>query len=435
MKLRLQVGGFVDDVHLLAYGASTETNCLTLKLAHEVCLRWANTHGATFAPKKYELVHLTRRPKRFNMKAVVDLGATVTEPKSSIRVLGLHVDGKLRWGPHLKKVRAKMTSQCLALSVTAASTWGTTLNRARTVYNAVVKPAMTYAAAIWYNPAGTRGATKAPGRQLGIVQNKCLRHVSGAYKATNTRELEAETGVHPMQTSLDLAVLRHQALRGIHDVTKVGNTRIRRALRSKRGRRTTAKEAPAEEKGEWARKALSEGGREGRDEEREKETGGKKEKIKRRVRGWGDSAWGTTWETYRSGIPESERTPAQGAEDWKSRRTLHRDLAKAESSALIQMRTGKIGFAQFLFQCRVPGVQSASCECGWPKQDVKHVLIFCPRLGQYRPALLESAGTSDLRRMLTTPEGARASTRWLIRSGLLEQYSLAREQLYGEETP
>lgn len=67
------------------------------------------------------------------MKAVVDLGATITEAKASIRVLGLHVDGKLRWGPHLGRVRAKMTSQCLALLMTAASIWGTTLNKARTV--------------------------------------------------------------------------------------------------------------------------------------------------------------------------------------------------------------------------------------------------------------------------------------------------------------
>ena len=126
---------------------------------------------------------------------------------------------------------------------------------------------------------------------------------------------------------------------------------------------------------------------------------------------------------------------AQGAEDWRLRKTLYRDLAKAESSALIQMRTEKIGFAQFLFRCKVPGVQSASCECGWPKQDVRHVLIFCPRLSRYRPTLLGSAGTSDLRKILTTPKGARALTRWLIKSGLLRQYSLIREQLYEEGTP
>ena len=86
----------MDDVHLLAYGESTEGNCQILKTAHEICLKWASTYGASFAPQKYELVHLTRSPKRFNMKATVDLDATSTRPKISIRVLGLHIDGKLK---------------------------------------------------------------------------------------------------------------------------------------------------------------------------------------------------------------------------------------------------------------------------------------------------------------------------------------------------
>ena len=39
LKQKVQVGGFVDDVHLLAYSTSTATNCLELKQAYGVCLR------------------------------------------------------------------------------------------------------------------------------------------------------------------------------------------------------------------------------------------------------------------------------------------------------------------------------------------------------------------------------------------------------------
>lgn len=101
-KLPMQIGGFVDDVHLIAYGKSTEANCEVLRKAHQICLHWARTHGATFAPKKYETLHLTHSPKRFNMKATVDLGTVAVNPDTSIRVLGLHIDGKLKWGPHLR---------------------------------------------------------------------------------------------------------------------------------------------------------------------------------------------------------------------------------------------------------------------------------------------------------------------------------------------
>jgi hypothetical protein len=100
-KIPVQVGGFVDDVHLLAYSKSTETNCRWLEQAHKLCLAWAKTHGATFAPQKYELVHLSRTPKRFDMKETVRFSGAEVTPEASIRVLGLHIDTKLRWGPYI----------------------------------------------------------------------------------------------------------------------------------------------------------------------------------------------------------------------------------------------------------------------------------------------------------------------------------------------
>lgn len=90
------MGGFVDDIHLLAYGKFIETNCLILEKAHKICQKWALTHGATFAPKKYELIHLSRSSIRFNITATINLGEVLIRPKTSIRVLGLHIDGKLR---------------------------------------------------------------------------------------------------------------------------------------------------------------------------------------------------------------------------------------------------------------------------------------------------------------------------------------------------
>ena len=37
-KLKLQIGEFVNDIHLLTYKKSTKTNCETLRKAHEICL-------------------------------------------------------------------------------------------------------------------------------------------------------------------------------------------------------------------------------------------------------------------------------------------------------------------------------------------------------------------------------------------------------------
>ena len=54
------------------------------------------------------------------MTATVDLGTVATKRKASMQKQGLHMDGKVCWGPHIREVRARMTSQCLTLTMTAA---------------------------------------------------------------------------------------------------------------------------------------------------------------------------------------------------------------------------------------------------------------------------------------------------------------------------
>lgn len=59
---------------------------------------------------------------------------------------------------------------------------------------------------------------------------------------------------------------------------------------------------------------------------------------------------------------------------WANRRAVHTQLVKAESSALVQVRTGKIGLAHFFYTYGVMDIHSASCDRGRRKQQVKYVL-------------------------------------------------------------
>lgn len=115
-------------------------------------------------------------------------------------------------GPHLAAVKTKMESQGQALTVIAGSTWGSTLQKARQVYAAVVKPAMTYSAAIWHAPPKTTETKMTHVKKLAMEHNKCLRTVQGAYKATPTAVLEAESCMPGIQVALDQTILRMQAL-------------------------------------------------------------------------------------------------------------------------------------------------------------------------------------------------------------------------------
>lgn len=110
---------------------------------------------------------------------------------------------------------------------------------------------------------------------------------------------------------------------------------------------------------------------------------------------------------------------------------FHRGLRKAESAILVQARTGCIGLAAFLARARVPGYDG-DCNCGTGRETVSHVITFCPRENGRREELVRvSPGAINITALLCDLNRARALTRWLIQSGRISQYTVARRLLYG----
>ena len=102
-------------------------------------------------------------------------------------------------------------------------------------------------------------------------------------------------------------------------------------------------------------------------------------------------------------------------------RTLHAGRAKAHSALLTQLRTGKIGFNEFLYERRVPGVWNKRCACGHAAMSVRHVLLSCPQWEREREEELGDM-VRDLKEVLGTKHGATAAIRLTLKTGLLEQF-------------
>jgi hypothetical protein len=98
-----------------------------------------------------------------------------------MRILGLQLDSRLCWGPQIEATNRKMETQVYALSRKTASKWGATMEAARHVYLAVVRPAISYGVALWHSP---KEKPHGVARKLAKPQNKGLWQVLGAFKAT-----------------------------------------------------------------------------------------------------------------------------------------------------------------------------------------------------------------------------------------------------------
>jgi hypothetical protein len=137
-----------------------------------------------------------------------------------------------------------------------------------------------------------------------------------------------------------------------------------------------------------------------------------------------------------------QETQKQGAQDyWDQIKRppdptilqLHRNLQKAESAMLIQLRTGRTGLSHFLHKARVPGHESDQCSCGTGPETPRHVLLHCPHEAERRTALKEAQGGQlDFVQLLDTPKGATLATKWMIQSGRIHQFQLAGSLLYKE---
>ena len=190
--------GFVDDTNLVAWGASAEENCRKLTAAHAQCERWANQHGAQFAPEKYQLIHFTRnrRTDSEDLATSIVIAGHRTRSQATIKLLGVWLDPKLTWKDHITQATRRGQAASQAIGRIATSVWGPSSRHTHQLYTATVRPVILYGAQEWHIRVACEKGTRL--KPLENIQNLCLRKATGAYKRTPRIALEKETRTPPL---------------------------------------------------------------------------------------------------------------------------------------------------------------------------------------------------------------------------------------------
>lgn len=401
----VNVLAYADDTTLLSFAQDATQGCSQLATAHEICLDWARRYGARFDPSKYKLIYLTRRHHAPTLP--LTLGEMVVKPEEKVRLLGLWFDRKLRWTHHLRELREKLTKQTLSLSRIAASTWGPPLARARHVYLSTIRAAIGFASTAYHEFNEKRERPRGViARDMAKAQNRCLRIITGAYKATPIRLLETEAYVPPIDIWMDVrAATFGRRLRdsGMEGKIQQQCQEVRHALRNRRTRTAPPQECRTARKRRLATEWL-----------------GDSDKDSLELATWTDRF---NRHGGRSHLHRHRHIPAEHPPNSETL-LLHRHIYKAESSLLVQMRTERIGFRDFLTTAFVPTVDSPHCTCGGGRETARHVLFYCARETERR-LRHESIHGLMTPSHLSDPIKAGGLAKWLMRTGRLEQYRLA----------
>lgn len=131
-----------------------------------------------------------------------------------------------------------------------------------------------------------------------------------------------------------------------------------------------------------------------------------------------EEAWAAQWKTEAKGRATYRHTPRPT----KKVLQLHEGLSKRESALLVQLRTEKIGFNDFLFSRSVPGVNSPRCGCGERRQTVAHILLHCRTYRDLRNQVFGNlSGRNNLRAILNKPQLATKAIQFVEQTQILGQ--------------
>ncbi|KAL1448474.1 hypothetical protein WDU94_005530 [Cyamophila willieti] len=207
-----EVIGYADDVVILIRGKYEEVISDLMQNALNQILSWCQTNGLNINPSKTTIVPFTRR-HRPNIKAPT-LGGTIIEFSKEVKYLGVTLDSKLNWNPHLKKISKKAIAASWTCRRLFGTTWGLKPHMIHWSYMAIIRPMVTYASLVWWPKTKEKTAQAV----IQKIQRLACISITGAIKTCPTAAMETMLDMLPlymhikkdaMQSALRLSMTKH----------------------------------------------------------------------------------------------------------------------------------------------------------------------------------------------------------------------------------
>jgi hypothetical protein len=150
--------------------------------------RWLSEWRIAINVSKSTTINLARDGRRFIQPRPVTLCGEPIAWVDTTRYLGVTLDTRLTWSPHIDQVRR--TAQRMGML-------GPLLNRKSDLsvrngvllYKQLIRPLMDYVCPAW------RSAARSHVRKLQVLQSKCLRLATGAPWYVSNRQIHEDLGV------------------------------------------------------------------------------------------------------------------------------------------------------------------------------------------------------------------------------------------------
>jgi len=151
--------------------------------------RWLSDWRIAINVSKSTAIIFARARRRFIQPRPVTLFGEPIEWVDSTRYLGVTLDRRLTWSPHIDQVRKRTAQRMGMLGPILNRKSDLSIRNGVLLYKQLIRPMMDYACPAW------RSAARSHVRRLQVLQSKCLRLATGAPWYVSNRQIHEDLGV------------------------------------------------------------------------------------------------------------------------------------------------------------------------------------------------------------------------------------------------
>lgn len=223
-QLGYEVIGYADDVVLIIRSKCDATLSSRLQSALNHTSYWCTKEGLSINPSKTVIIPFTNRRKH-NIVSPTMKGERLNF-STEVKYLGVILDRKLNWNPHLDYAVKKATTAIWACGKLFGKTWGLSPKLALWSYTTIARPRITYASLVWWPKVNEKTAQA----KLNKVQRLACLTATSAMRTTPTAAMEAMLHILPLhlyvKKEAELGALRQQRNKNNLEGDLIGHLRI-----------------------------------------------------------------------------------------------------------------------------------------------------------------------------------------------------------------
>lgn len=182
---------YADDVAAVIVERSADLAQLTLNQVMRRVDRWMTEHGLTLALDKTEVLMLTRR--RVPTIIPVFVGTEHTETRGEVKYLGITLDTKLTFWPHIKRTAERAAAKVASLTRLMANTHGPKPSTRRLLMS-TAHSILLYGAEVWADALTIKKYRKT----MTYVQRQGALRIACAYRTVPAEAVLIVAGVIPI---------------------------------------------------------------------------------------------------------------------------------------------------------------------------------------------------------------------------------------------